>query len=100
VSFALVQLGRIALLEGDQAAAEGAYREALMTAEAAGAGWFAALARVSLATALHSKGDDQAATTALQQVLTWAENANTRGRQFFYLALAGDPQTLATDALT
>ncbi|MEV0797802.1 hypothetical protein AB0I34_08930 [Kribbella sp. NPDC050281] len=61
---------------------------------------FAALARVGLATTLHAKGDDQAATTALQQVLTWAENTNTRSRQFFYLALAGDPKTLATEALT
>ncbi|MFG1620482.1 BTAD domain-containing putative transcriptional regulator [Kribbella sp. NPDC049227] len=99
VSFALVQVGRTALLDSDQAAAEGAYREALMTAEAAGAGWFAALARVGLATALRSKGDDEAASHTLQQVLTWAEHANTHARQFFYLALAGDPHTLATKAL-
>ena len=99
VSFALVQLGRTALLDGDQSAAEGAFREAVVTAEAGGAGWFAALARVGLASALRSKGDDQGAAGVLQEVVAWDEGAKASGRQFFYLALGGDPRTLAAIGL-
>jgi predicted ATPase/DNA-binding SARP family transcriptional activator len=100
VSFALVQLGRTALLDNDQPAAEGAYREALLAAETAGAGWFAAVARVGLATALRAKPDNEAATSVLHQVLTWSGHPNTTSRHFFYLALAGNPLTQATEALT
>ena len=100
VSFALVQLGRTALLDDDQAAAEGACREAVMAAESGGAGWFAALARVGLAAALRSKGDEQGATSVLQEVVAWGASTKATGRQFFYLALAGDPRILAAEALS
>ncbi|MFC5265247.1 BTAD domain-containing putative transcriptional regulator [Kribbella qitaiheensis] len=99
VAFALVQLGRTALLDGDQAAAEGACREAIMAAEAGGAGWFAALARVGLAGALRSKVDHQGAASLLHEVVAWGERATTGGRQFFFLALGGDPRVLAAEAL-
>ncbi|WP_328526691.1 BTAD domain-containing putative transcriptional regulator [Kribbella sp. NBC_00359] len=97
VSFALVQLGRTALLDGDQAAAEGACREAVMAAEAGGAGWFAAVARVGLAGALRSKGDDEEAARVLREVIGWGERSDGSGPQFFYVALGGDPRTLAAE---
>jgi ATP/maltotriose-dependent transcriptional regulator MalT len=98
VAFALVQRGRTALLDHDQAAAEGDYREAIMAAEAGGAGWFAALARVGLADALRSKGDEPAAVRLLQEVAAWGDRTNS-APQFFFMALGGDPRLLAAGAM-
>ncbi|WP_371404645.1 winged helix-turn-helix domain-containing protein [Kribbella sp. NBC_00662] len=83
VSFALVQLGRTA----DRTTAEGAFREAIVTADSAGAGWFAAHARTNLAGLLYATGDQQQAAALLD------ENAGTKttNRHFFYLALAAEP---------
>ena len=49
LSFTLAECGRIAALAGDVPRADAALAEAIDTAEQAGAGWFAAFARVALA---------------------------------------------------
>ncbi|MER7247846.1 BTAD domain-containing putative transcriptional regulator [Kribbella sp. NPDC000426] len=87
VSFALVQLGRTA----DQSTAEGAFREAIVTADSAGAGWFASHARTNLAKLLTTKGDPQQAATLLNETAT----PKTTNRHYFYLALAAEPALLA-----
>jgi hypothetical protein len=83
VSFALVQLGRTA----DRTAAEGVFREAIVTADSAGAGWFAAHARTNLAGLLNAKGDKQQAAALLDEIAS----TKTTNRHFFYLALAAEP---------
>jgi predicted ATPase len=98
VAFALVQLGRTALLDDDSAAAEGTFREAIMAAEAGGAGWFAALARVGLADVLRAEGDEAGAVRLLEEVVAWGERT-PGGPQFFFTALGGDPRAQAAGAL-
>ncbi|WUJ72267.1 winged helix-turn-helix domain-containing protein [Kribbella soli] len=92
VSFALVQLGRTT----DHTTAEGAFREAIVTADSAGAGWFATHARTNLAAALNAKGDPQQAATLLAETAT----ARTTNRHYFYLALAAEPPLFAGERST
>ena len=63
VSFALAQLGSIALARGDTHQAEELCRQALAMAEAASASWLAAHARVQLARVQETAGDTDTAET-------------------------------------
>jgi len=61
------------VLAGDLPRAETALVEAIDTAERAGAGWFAAFARVGLAGVRRAQGDPSAAEALLRQVVEWSE---------------------------
>jgi predicted ATPase/DNA-binding SARP family transcriptional activator len=100
VSFALTQLGRVALLDDDLERAETALGEALALAEAAGAGWFAALARVALADGRRRRGDAPGADALLRQVVEWSTGPVAgSGRVTFFRSLGGDPVAQAIAGL-
>lgn len=99
IAFALTQLCRIALLSGAGPTAEAAGRDAIAVAERAGARWFIALARVGLAAVLRQNGNESEASMLLREVLAWCENDAGGGREFFFLALGGDPVELASARL-
>jgi predicted ATPase len=97
IAFALTQRGRVSLLEGDAATAEAAFREAIDLAEAMGAPWFAALARVGLAEAYRQNGDDQGADVLVREVVEWsAQPQPPRAVGLMFRVLGGDPVALAT----
>ena len=82
------------------APADAALAEAVAVADTAGAGWFAALARVGLADVRRRQGDLSAARALLQQAVEWGTGpAAGAGRVTFYRRLAGDPVALAAEAL-
>jgi ATP/maltotriose-dependent transcriptional regulator MalT len=100
IAFAQVQLGRVIAVDGDARAAESVLREGLATAVTAGADWFASLARIRLAELLGRQGDAAAAATLRDQVLAEGSGSPVRqGREYFFLALGGDPQTIAQEQL-
>ena len=101
LSFALDRSGRLAADRGDLPAAEALLTEALDVAESAGAGWFAALARVDLADVRGAKDDVGGAEELLRAVVAWAaEPVAGTGRVAFFRRLAGDPGALARARLS
>jgi predicted ATPase/DNA-binding SARP family transcriptional activator len=100
VSFALTQLGRVALLDDDLERAETALGEALAVAEEAGAGWFAAVARVRAAEVRRRLGDGAGADALLREVVEWSRSPVAgASRVTFYRALETDPAAAAAAAL-
>jgi hypothetical protein len=100
ISFALTQVGRTAALAGDLPQAEAALVEAIDTAERAGAGWFAAFARVALAGVRRAQGDPSAADALLRQVVEWSHGPIAgAGRVTFFRRLGGDPVAMAAAQL-
>jgi hypothetical protein len=100
VSFALTQQGRVGALRGDPAAAEAALTEAIAVADAAGAGWFGAMARVALADVRAERGDQSSAEVLLHQVVGWSKGPVAgAGRTTFYRRIAEDPVAAATGRL-
>jgi predicted ATPase/DNA-binding SARP family transcriptional activator len=94
--FALAGLGSNALARGDLRAAEDLQRQTLATAEAAGANWVAAHARVQLARIAATTGDPAGAARLYQQVLDWSRTERPHeARESLFLALAGSPATAA-----
>jgi predicted ATPase/DNA-binding SARP family transcriptional activator len=96
VSFVESLLGGVALRAGDTATARRSYTDALETAEAAGAAWFAALARVGLATILEGEGATAEADALRADVVAWGDGAD-RGpaRESFFITMSGDPYAAA-----
>jgi hypothetical protein len=77
-----------------------ALTEAIQLADAAGAGWFGAVARVALADVRRERGESASADSLLRQVVEWSRRpvAGT-GRVMFYGRIAGDPVAAALDRL-
>ena len=101
ISFALSQSGRTAALAGDLRQAKAALTEAIDTAERAGSGWFAAVARVGLADVRRTQGDPAGAEVLLRQVVEWSMGSVAgAGRVTFFRRLGGDPIANATARLT
>ena len=101
LSFTLAECGRIAALAGDVPRADAALAEAVDTAEQAGAGWFAAFARVRLADVRRTQGDHSGAETLLRQVVEWSSGPVAgAGRATFFRRLGGDPVATATARLS
>jgi hypothetical protein len=100
VSFVESLLGAVALLAGETATARRSYADALATADAAGAAWFAALARVGLATILEGEGATAEADALRADVVAWGDGAD-RGpaRESFFITMSGDPYAAALIAL-
>jgi predicted ATPase len=97
ISFALIQTGHIAALADDLVAAESLLTEEIGVADSAGAGWFAALARVELSCVLEQQGDQIAAETLRTQVIEWGNRPIAgSGRVTFFRRLGGDPVARAT----
>ena len=100
VSFALAQHGRIAALRGEPTGAEAAFTEAIEVADAAGAGWFGAMARVGLADVRSERGDRSSAEALLRQVVEWSKGPVAgAGRVTFYRRIAEDPVAAAAARL-
>jgi hypothetical protein len=100
VSFVESLLGGVALLADDRATARRSYADALATADAAGTSWFAALARVGLATVLDGEGATAEADALRAAVVAWGDGAE-RGpaRESFFITMSGDPYGAALIAL-
>jgi predicted ATPase/DNA-binding SARP family transcriptional activator len=100
LSFALASFGRVARLDGAPGAAVTACEEAVAVAERSGAWWFAAHARVELAAARGAVGDDAGAADDLRAVVTWSAGPLAgQGREYFFVALGGDPAAVASEAI-
>jgi tetratricopeptide (TPR) repeat protein len=96
VSFALAQLGSIALARGDTRQAEELCRQALVTTDAASASWLAAHARVQLAQALEAAGDADTAETQYRSVIEWSQTPRPRqARETLVVGLGGSPAAAA-----
>jgi predicted ATPase len=96
VAFSLTQLGRVAGLGDDPGAAEAALQEAVAEAEACGARWFEALARLRLAEVRVRQGDEtggRAMAEAVVRSFTTAPTEQVRG--FIFQMVGGDPMSLA-----
>jgi tetratricopeptide (TPR) repeat protein len=95
-AFALSGLGSIARVGGDLREAEELQRQALATAEAAGATWAAAHVRVELARIAAAAGDGDGAESLYRRVLEWSETQRPhQWRESLFLALAGSPGAAA-----
>jgi predicted ATPase len=97
VSFALAQLGSIALARGDTRQAEEFCRQALVTAEAASASWLAAHAQVQLAQAMEAAGDADSAETLYGTVVELSSQAPRprQARESLFVGLGGSPEAAA-----
>jgi predicted ATPase len=99
-SFALAQLGGIALENGDPQHAQELERRALEAAEAARAPWAAAHARVGLARALASAGEADSAEALYRAVVDWSlQKRPHQARETLFIALAGSPGAAALTGL-
>jgi tetratricopeptide (TPR) repeat protein len=100
VSFAQSLLAGVALQMGDTTAARSSYADALETAEAADAPWFAALARVGMAMILEGEDAIVDAGVLLADVVAWGDGSG-RGpaRESFFITMSGDPFAIALIAL-
>ena len=95
-SFALAQLGSIALERGDTRRAEELCRRALAMAEAASTSWLAAHARVQLARVLEAAGDADTAEMLYRTVVEWSQAPRPRqARESLFVVLAGSPGAAA-----
>jgi predicted ATPase len=95
-SFALAELGSVALSGGDVSRAEQLERRALAAAEAARAPWVAAHARVKLGRALAAAGDIDTAEKLYQSVVEWSETERPHEpRETQFIALSGSPAAAA-----
>ena len=95
-SFALAGLGASALIADEPRDAEELARQAIATAEAAHAPWFAAHARVQLARSLVAAGDLDAAAAVYETAVEWSERAgHERPREMQFAALGGSPGVTA-----
>ena len=95
-AFALSRLGSNALGDGDLHEAEELQRQALATADAAGATWVAAHARVQLGRIAAATGDADSADSLYRRVLEWSELQRPRqARESLFVGLAGNPATAA-----
>ena len=95
-AFALARQASLALAGGELRGAEELARQALATAEAAGAPWPAALARVQLARCAAAAGDADTAEQLYRDVLDWSEAQRPhQARESLFIALAGSPVTPA-----
>ena len=100
VSFALAQLGSIALARGDTHQAEELCRRALAMAEAASTSWLAAHARVQLARVQERAGDTDTAETLYRRVDEWSQTPRPRQvRESLFVGLAGSPGAAALQGL-
>ena len=89
-AFALARQASLALAGGELRGAEELARQALATAEAAGAPWPAALARVQLARCAAAAGDADTADQLYRDVLDWSEAQRPhQARESLFIALAG-----------
>ena len=97
VSFALAQLGSIALARRDTRQAEELCRQALVMAEAASASWPAAHARVQLAQALEAAGDADSAETLYGTVVELSSQTPRprQARESLFVELGGSPWAAA-----
>jgi hypothetical protein len=95
-AFALARQASLALAGGELRGAEELARLALTTAEAAGAPWPAALARVQLARCAAAAGDSDTAEQLYREVVdwSWAQRPH-QARESLFIALAGSPATPA-----
>jgi predicted ATPase len=99
-SFALAGLGWNAFVSGNLRNAEELERRALAAAEAAGAPWAMAHARVRLARVLASAGDGDTAESLYRDVLEWSRTPRPHeARESLFLALAEDPGVAARAGL-
>jgi hypothetical protein len=95
-AFALAQLASLTYSGGDRTGGEELAREALVTAEAAGAPWPAAMARVELARCAAAAGGADAAEKLYREVIDWSEAQRLhQAREGLFVALAGSPVTPA-----
>ena len=95
-AFALAGLGTIALAGGDLHEAERLQRQAVATADAAGAPWAAARARVQLARIAAAAGEAETAERLYREVIDWSQAQRPHhARESLFLALAGSPATEA-----
>ena len=95
-AFALAGLAAHALGEGDLREAEELERQALATADAAGATWAAAHARLGLGRVAEAAGDPDGAERIYREVLEWSQVPRPhQARESLFLALAGSPATAA-----
>jgi tetratricopeptide (TPR) repeat protein len=100
VSFALAQLGSIALARGDTHQAEELCRRALAIAEAASTSWLAAHGRVQLARVQERAGDTDTAETLYRRVVEWSQTPRPRHvRESLFVGLAGSPGAAALRGL-
>ncbi len=91
-AFALAGLGTIALAGGDLHEAERLQRQAVATADAAGAPWAAARARVQLARIAAATGEAETAERLYREVIDWSQAQRPHhARESLFLALAGSP---------
>jgi hypothetical protein len=91
ISFALTQNGRTAALTGDLPHAEAALAEAIDTAERAGVGWFAAIARVGLADVRQAQDDSSEPRRCCARWLSGAWARDRAGRVTFFGVWAASP---------
>ena len=95
-SFALAQLGSIALERGDTRLAEELCRQVLAMAEAASTSWLAAHARMQLARVLEAAGDADTAEMLYRTVVEWSQTPRPRqARESLFVVLAGSPGAAA-----
>jgi tetratricopeptide (TPR) repeat protein len=99
-AFALAGLGTNALVNGDLREAGELERQAVATAEAAGATWVAAHARVQLGRIAAASGDVDGAERLYREVLEWSQVQRPhQARESLFVALAGSPATAALQGL-
>ncbi len=96
-TFALAQLGSIALERGDTRRAEELFRQALAMAEAASTSWLAAHARVQLARVLEAAGDADTAEMLYRTVVEWSQAPRRprQARESLFVVLADSPGAAA-----
>jgi predicted ATPase/DNA-binding SARP family transcriptional activator len=99
VSFVLVQLGRLALADGDVERTLELDRRAVELADAAGATWFAGVARQALGEALGRTGDLDGAERAHRAVVKALDDGRSHARETFFTVLNRDPAARALVAL-
>jgi predicted ATPase/DNA-binding SARP family transcriptional activator len=100
VSFVLVQLGRLALVDGEVESALDLDRRAVELADAVGSAWFAAVARNALGLALERSGDTEGAERAHRAVVeALAGDGRPYVRETFFVVLNGDPVARSLVAL-
>jgi predicted ATPase/DNA-binding SARP family transcriptional activator len=99
-SFVLVQLGRLALADGDVERTLGLVGQAIEAVAGSESAWFVALARHALALALRRAGDLEGAERELRAVVEAVEGSGQLyARETFFTVLAGDPVARALVAL-
>jgi predicted ATPase/DNA-binding SARP family transcriptional activator len=99
-AFALAGLGANALANGDLREAGELQRQAVATAEAAGATWVAAHARVQLGRIAAASDDVDGAERLYREVLEWPQLRRPhQARESLFVALSGSPATAARQGL-